>query len=143
MKEKETSFFSDEDWQDLLPTKEVKVGSKTVRIEPFGVKAFKHAIQKVISVQGVFESEGITRANFNTAEKIPKVAIIIMDNIPDLLANASGIPLEDFLRLPISPVVEILNAVIDVNLESQRGLEKNLPALVAKLTSLNLATKKT
>ena len=66
-----------------------------------------------------------------------------MDNIPDLLANASGIPLEDFLRLPISPVVEILNAVIDVNLESQRGLEKNLPALVAKLTSLNLATKKT
>ena len=142
-KEKENSFFSDEDWEDLLPVKEVKIASKTVTIEPFGVEALKHAIKRVISIQGIFSAEGLTRQNFNTVENIPKVAIIIMDNIPDLLANAAGIPVADFQKLPISPVIEVLNAVIDVNLESQRGLEKNLPALVAKLMSLNVATKKT
>ena len=143
MSEKATSFFSDEDWENLLPAKEVPIGSKKIIIEPFGVKALKVAIQQVISIQGMFEAQGITRTNFNKAENLPKVAVILIDNIPDLLADASGIPVDEFSRLPLAPVVEILNAVIDVNLESQRGLEKNLPALVAKLTSLNVATKKT
>ena len=141
-KEKQTSFFSDEDWKNLLPGKVVKLGSKSIRIKPFVLEDFIPILSQIISLQEVFVSSGITQGNFMSKEKLPDVVKILKDNAPEIISVASGIPATDVARLPISPLLALVDAILDVNLESQEGLAKNLQSLVAKMSKIAPATQK-
>ena len=134
MKEKqENSLFSDEDWQLLLPGKDILLGSKTLQICPLSLEDFSTVVRRVLTVTEKFSAEGITRENFASAEKLPAVVDLLMTYIPDVVSLASGIPIKDLKRLPMAKVLEVVNLLLDVNLESQDGLEKNLQMLVEKL----------
>lgn len=135
-KKENTSFFSDEDWKCLLPGVAVKLGSKTIRIKPFGLEDFIVILNQLMSLQSVFEQEGINQKNFTSPEKIPRLTRVLMDNIPEVLGKATGIPTTDLRLLPVAKIIEIVNALLEVNLESQEGLEKNLQSLVGKLGKL-------
>lgn len=135
----DTSFFSDEDWEHLLPGKTITIGKKSILIKPFGLEDYIHVTKKLTAVKGKFVAQGITRENFQ-GEKLPEVASLILSEVPELVARATGIPEKELLRLPLSPCVEIASTIIDVNLESQQGLEKNFHGLVAGLAKLNSPT---
>ena len=129
----ENSIFSDEDWKLLLPGKDITLGSKVIQIKPLNLDTFSTVIRRIVTVTDKFASEGITKENFPSPEKLPIVVDLIMTYIPDVLFIASEIPVKDLKRLPLAKALELVNLVLDVNLESQDGLEKNLQMLVGKL----------
>jgi hypothetical protein len=129
----ENSIFSDEDWQLLLPGKDITLGSKTLQVRPLDLDNFSTVIRRIVTVTDKFASENINRDNFSSTEKLPAVVDIIMTYIPDVLSLATDIPVKDLKRLPLAKALELVNLVLDVNLESQDGLEKNLQMLVGKL----------
>jgi len=137
-KEKEKSFFSDEDWELLLPGKDVKLGSKILVITPLCLENFVTVVRRIMTVVDKFSEAGITQSNFSTPEKVPIVAGVLMDYVPDVLSLATGIPVLDLKRLPLTAILELVNTALDVNLESQDGLEKNLQALVGKIKALKV-----
>jgi len=60
------------------------------------------------------------------------LATVIFDKIPEVLANSTNIRLEDIENLPINIIVKIIEAILDSNIDSQKGLVKNLVTLANK-----------
>ena len=135
-KDTPTSFFSDEDWENLLPGKPIKLGSKTIIIRPFGVEDFKQVVKQLVGLRKTFTDQGITKDNFQN-DKLPEVAEILFNEVPELIEKSTEIPSKDLMRLPLAKGVEIVALMIEVNLESQEGLEKNLQGLVGGLQKLS------
>ncbi len=138
----EESFFTDEDWDMLLPGKEIVLGKKHVVIKPLSLSDFVYAVRKLTEVNFLFAEAGIDRNNFSSREKIGQVTEILMEHFPEIVSKSCGIPVSDLRRLPFARVIEIVDAALEVNLESQKGFEKNLPSLVAKIDRMVAATSR-
>ena len=138
----EDSIFSDEDWKELLPGKEIKLGSKIITILPLDIVGFAFAVRRIATITDVLKAAKITQSNFSSPDMLSELTKILIDNVPDIISHASSIPVNDLKRLPFGKTLEIMDKVLDVNAESIEGLEKNLPSLVAKIVKMGVATKK-
>ena len=121
--------LTSEDWDMLLPGTPVQLGKSTRVIRPLGVTALKTVISQAMVLLPQLRELGITADNYETPENLLKLADIIWTAIPEVLAEASGLCVEDIKRLPLSAAANVLAVVITVNVESQDSLTKNLKAL--------------
>lgn len=128
--------LSDEDWAELLPGRELRLGKTSLTIKPLGLEDLAEVIKQIRAVWGMFQEKGITPKNYRKPDNMETIAITIINEVPGLLESLTKLSIEDIKRLPLAPVVTMLNLAIDVNLESQEGLEKNLGDLAAKMGRL-------
>ena len=132
--------IKDEDWNILFPGKEIMIGTTPITIKPLSVDQFTTVLRRITTHQGRiverFKKEKINLTNFDSPENKLKLVSMIMDIVPEALADAANIDVDDTKRLPFHKALEILEAVLDVNIESQEGLVKNLKSLAEKMTSL-------
>ena len=128
--------LSDADWAELLPGRELKLGKTNLTIKPLGLEELSGVIKQIRSVWGLFKKKGITPKNYKNPDNLETIAVTIISEVPGLLETLTGLDIEDIKRLPITPVVTMLNLAIDVNIDSQEGLEKNLEDLAAKMGRL-------
>jgi len=121
-----------EDWDNLIPVKEVKIASQTICVKPLGFKKLRETIKKFNGIKSELIEQGITLDNYNETNNLLTLATVIFDKIPEVLANSTNIRLEDIENLPINIIVKIIEAILDSNIDSQKGLVKNLVTLANK-----------
>jgi len=133
-----SSFFSDDEWKEILHIEEVMIGGKLIPISPLGFEDLVYVIVRLMSLAKIFNKENISLNSLSSEDGIPietlqKILKIVMSNIPDIVEKCCGIPFEDFRRLPLGPAVEIVKTVLQVNITAFEGLEKNLQGLADNL----------
>jgi len=125
----EKARLTDADFELLLPGSPLTIGKTDIVIRPLGIGELKDILARVNVIGSGLRDEGITASNYTEAEQILKLVTLIMDKAPAILSDAAKIALEDLVRLPLAINAQILEKVLEVNIESQEGLEKNLQRL--------------
>jgi hypothetical protein len=129
------------DWDSLFPGDTLKIGDTSVVIRPLGMLALASIAKQLKGFGTIVAEDGVTWDNYGTPENIIKIAAILLDKFPSILAEASNIEEEDLSRLPIDQIVNILNVVLEVNLKSRGDLEKNLQSLAGKFQTAMASQK--
>ena len=128
--------LSEEDWKSLLPGKEITIGSTSFMIFPLGIRSLTNIIVSLKAALKELTEAEITLVNFVEADKFIIFASIILNKAPDVLSIATGVDIEDIKMLPLNPAVKLLEEVIDINVESQENLLKNLTSLAGKMGTI-------
>ena len=121
------------DVDSLFPAETIDIAGQVIEIRPLGFSKLASVLRKARAYGEMFGSQGITFQNFNQPDKIVTIASILMDQSPELIAEASNIHEDDIKQLPVEYVFEIVSTVIDVNMRSKEKLEKNWNSLAEKL----------
>lgn len=135
------------DWDTLFKFQEYKLGNTTLKIYPLSleeliriVKTFAiiqretEEFQKAFSFKVELDEAGAPKPKDNSM--LEKLAQVILEKAPDVLSTMSGLDTQDVVGLPLLEALKLFNACVDVNLESQEDLVKNLQALSQKVTTL-------
>jgi hypothetical protein len=117
----------------LFPGEVLPIGSSSILIRPLNIKQIAIILKQLNSVIETLSDNGITFDNFNEQGNIIRIAIVLMDEVPDVLSEASDIDLDDLLALPLDVIITILEKVISVNMKSKDDLIKNFLSLTKKL----------
>lgn len=117
MAQKEFTRLSERDFEILLPTKVVKLGETEIDVKPLDLHDSNYFAACVReewpTLSREFVERGITEDNVE--EKLLDVADILITRSPMLLAVLSNVHPEDAARLPIMAVVDLLEAVFEMN----------------------------
>jgi hypothetical protein len=121
------------DLEALFPGDTLKIGGTVINIRPLGVLQLSLISKKLKGFLQILSEDGVTWENYNQTENIIKIASILLEQFPEILAEASNIDDEDLKELPLEVIVQVLDKVIEVNLKSKSTLEKNFKSLTEKL----------
>jgi len=121
--------LTDEDWDLLLPGKEVKLGNTRIEVKPLGFQEFVRTVRRLGEVREQLAGEGLTLENFNEPQNLLKLVGVVMDEIPELMSDVLCVEQADLELVPVTVMVDVARTVIEVNVKSQEGLLKNLTAL--------------
>lgn len=130
--------LSTDDWDDLLQGDTITLGKTTVVISPLGIAQLKNMSLKVKALMEALAEKGINSSNFDAPENMANTFTTLVERVPELMEEATGINRDDIARLPLAKGVELLRKVIEVNVKSQETLVKNLQALGEAMRGLNL-----
>lgn len=121
------------DLDSLFPGDTLKIGEQTVDIRPLGIMQLATIARKLKGFGKILEEDKVTWDNFNEPENLLKLSVVLLDQFPDVLEEASNIAAEDLKTLPLDVVVEILDKVLEVNMKSKEKLEGNFKSLTDRL----------
>ena len=120
------------DLESLFPGSSVIIGNQSIIIRPLTIEQLSHISKKLTGLTCMLAEQGVTWENFNNPENLFKLAIAVLDNVPDVLEEAANVNIEDLKKLPIEFIVQILEAIISENLKSKEGMEKNFKSLIKR-----------
>lgn len=120
------------DLDSLFPGSVVTIGNQTVVIRPLNIEQLAILSKKVSGVGSLLTEQGVTWENYNSPENLFKLAVVVLENVPDVLEEASNIRIEDLKQLPLEIIVQIVAEIISENLKSKEDLEKNFKSLTEK-----------
>lgn len=126
---------------ELFPGETVEIGNQSILIRPLSFSQVAILSKKIKGLGRLLTSEGVTWENYNTPDSIFKIAIIIIDNFPDILEEASNVKIDDLRALPLELVAKIVDVIVVVNMKSKEALEKNLASLAEKLVPVIVAAE--
>lgn len=130
------------DLESLFPGETIEIGNQPIYIEPLGIKQLAVISSKLKAFFKILAEDKVTLENYNEPGNLFKIAVVLIEQFPSVLEEASNIELESLERLPIETVIEILNKVIEVNLKSKDKLEGNFKSLTEKFSLLQTETPK-
>jgi hypothetical protein len=121
--------LDDDDWGELFPSRSVPIGKRNHEMRPLSLEEIGKltGTLKGPAIRKRMEMAGVTREN--AGRKIPQLAQILIDSAPEALEIAFQLHRDDIKRLPMSAFLKLADAAVEINVESQGGLEKNLWAL--------------
>lgn len=129
------------DLEELFPGDTLKIGNSTVIIQPLGTGQLAIVGKKIKTVIESLKDKGVTFDNYNEPENVLILADVIMEDAPDLLAEAANIDVEDLKLLPIPVTVQILDKVIEVNMKSKDSLMGNFKSLMGRFSQKKADSK--
>lgn len=135
--------IAEKDWDSLLPSKvHMLAGKLPVRLEPAGIHKMELLSSKILVVTAVLEAAEITWESLEDKQKLAAALPLIIQAIPEVLAELSGIHIDDLARLPLEVLVPLCYDVIEVNMASLDYLQKNLQSLAMTLVAIrNMALR--
>lgn len=122
----------DLDLDALFPGTSLPIGNQFLIIRPLNIEQLSILSKKVSGLKEVLKNADITMENFNTPEKLFKLAIIALDNAPDVLEDAANVEIDTLRQLPLDVIVQIVETIISENMKSKEVLEKNFKSLTSK-----------
>jgi len=122
-----------EDWEELFPTRPFPLGKTTLEITALGLAELSNVIRHGMVLREVCVQEGINLQNWRSPEVMQKMAILLVEELPELLSTMSGLDAGDVPKLPLTVALSLAAVCLDVNIESAEGLVKNFKALSDKL----------
>lgn len=164
MSEDKKVKLTNDDWKDLLPGENYKLGHTTLFIQPLGIEALAKVLKRLeevikiwkdmilrdqeeVKFQGSKKKKGNQHKAKNKKETqslverilemLPKLSQMIQEHGIDIISDLAGVVKEDIARLPAKESVKLFEFCLEVNIKSQEGLEKNFQSLgwmVARLT---------
>lgn len=129
------------DLESLFPGDSISIGDQTIVISPLGIKKLATIAKKLKGFGKILSDEGVDWDNYNQPENLLKLAVLLLDQFPEVLEEGSNIAVEDLERLPIDIVVEILDKVLEVNMKSKDNLLGNCKNLAEKFNLTALPKK--
>ena len=131
------------DLDSLFPGTTITIGKDVIFIKPLGIEHISEISKKLECVLDILKEEGVTSKNFNTPENIFKIATILLANSPDILEEAANLDIAIIKKLPIGILVEIVDKIVEVNLDSKEAFEKNFKSLINKFFPAEVKKKTT
>lgn len=124
----------------LFPGEPLTIGDSSVIIRPLYLEQIAILSKKITSIGEVLQKEGITWENYEDRASLFKVGSILLNHFPEVLEEVSNIAIEDLKQLPLTSIIEILQKVVEVNLQSKDDLLKNFKSLTEKLVPTTTMT---
>lgn len=129
--------LGNDDWDVLFKKTNYTIGKTNIPLKPL-------SIEELVSVLNVFktlqrEASVIDKQDMAAilgGGGLEGIALKIFQHAPDVLSILSGVEVADLKKLPPTEGVKLFNACLDVNLESQEDLVKNLELLAQKINGL-------
>lgn len=123
------------DWEMLFPVETFTIGQQTrLELTPLSLAGLARVSRQLTAVIGEIAELEVTLDDLTqNAPKIVQVVAIILDKSPGILADMSGLDIDDVQRLPLHIALELFNACLDINLTSQESLVKNFKGLGGKV----------
>ena len=131
MSRKKKKFkLGENDWAQLFPGEEFEIAGTTLSIEPMDLQTLAHVLKKISTVMEAFPKVevGDVLAGTTNSSMLDFISKIVED-VPEVLSDMSGLDEEDVLRLPLDVGVELFAKCLDVNLKAKESLLKNLKKL--------------
>jgi hypothetical protein len=135
---KEKSILNDEDWEILLPGKEITLGRTTITLRPLTLASFSTLTSKTVYILNKIRD---TKANslmeeFKTPSGFSRIVGIIVKEAPEIVTALTGIPIVDVVRLPITKNIELMAEAWEINIQDQDTLAKNLRSVATMMNQL-------
>lgn len=132
--------LADDDWELLLPTSSLTLGKTVYSLEPMGLAVLASVVKDIKTIQIDLKENEVTLQNYSDIDKLISMTSVVLEKIPQVLQKASNIHVDDLARLPLNVAVQVLGTVLDVNIKSHEGLEKNLLDLAMKIAKVTNMT---
>ena len=131
-----STTLTDEDWELIFPEKNYTLGKTVLHVKPLELEQLSVVVSGFMVIREVLSQEDITIDTWRNPDHWPKLAIVIAQELPELLGAMSGLTPSDVAKLPITIALELATVCIEVNIKSGEGLVKNFKALGSKLNVL-------
>lgn len=128
--------LTDEDWDLLLPGKTVTLGETELFVEPLGLKILSKMMKKIKAIYFELKKAEITKDNYKEIDNIFVIAELISDKAPEIISESCNLHIDDVNRLTPIKSLPIVEAILSINIESQRGLLKNFGTLANQISEL-------
>jgi len=133
--------FTNEDWEALVPGIEYKIGNVKLPLRPVNIEEVTKIARVIRGAKDFFKDKNIDKGNFKNPDNLAVVFEIIMETIPELISDCSGLALADVKRLPADIGFELFNKLLEINLKSKGSLEKNFKALLGVIQEVSPVKK--
>jgi CO dehydrogenase/acetyl-CoA synthase delta subunit len=120
------------DLEALFPGSALTIGNESIIIRPLNIEQLAILSKKVSGLGSILSEKNITIENFNTPENLFHLAVIALDNVPDVLEEAANVEMDSLKQLPIEVIAQIIEKIISENIKSKEVLEKNFKSLIEK-----------
>lgn len=120
-------------YDELFPGESLTIGSSSVIIRPLNIEQIALLSKKIRGIGNLLEKEGVTWENYSDKSSLFKISIVLLNQFPEVLEEASNIYIDDLKKLPPEKILEIVTKIIEVNLKSKDNLVKNFNSLTEKL----------
>jgi len=136
--------LKESDWQDLFPGREYTLGTTKFYIYPLSLESISFIATKIGTIGDKFTKLNLDFSDLGT-ESVGVVDFvrILLNEVPEVLSEMSGVEVEDIKGLPLLTAVQLFNACLDVNIESQDSLIKNFKELGAKFKKFTQGEEQT
>lgn len=124
----------------LYRVETINIAGQSVSIRPLSLRQLAALVSKAQLIANRCAEEGITWENFRQPAKALALAMILVTDFVDVLSEASNIEEEDLQQLPVEIILEIINTVIKVNMDSKDDLAKNFDSLTKMFTGQSVET---
>ena len=121
------------DLDQLFPGETLTIGNSKLIIRPLDLQQIAAVTKDFQAIIAELNSQGVTFEQYSTKEGMFKIAVVLINKFPDVLAEVSNIDSADLFQLPLSSLVEILQKVVSVNMKSKEDLLGNFNSLIKAL----------
>ena len=129
--------ITDDDWKVLFPGKTHFIGGKIpIHIEPAGIAQIQVIASRLMEITSIMTQVGLDLKNLESPEQLSLALPVIVQYIPDVLAELSGLHKDDIARMPVSAVLPLAMDILEVNRASMEYLQKNLQSLAMVLVAI-------
>ena len=131
-----------QDLEALFPGSALSIGNESIIIRPLNIEQLATLSKKASCIGSILVEKKITFENFNTPTNLFQLAVICLENIPDVLEEAANVEMDSLKKLPIEIIAQIIEKIISENLKSKEVLEKNFKSLIEKFQTSEVPAKK-
>jgi hypothetical protein len=128
--------LKDSDWESLFPGTEYTIASTVFRIKPLSLKGLAYISNKFSQIGAKISVLNFSLSDLDSESRnitsITELISTILEEAPEIISEMTGLHEEDIKMLPLDVVVDMFNVALDVNLNSQEDLVKNLKSLGEK-----------
>jgi len=124
------------DWDSLFPGETLNICGNQLVVRPLGMLVLATIAKQLKGFGTIVSEDGVTWENYHMPENLIKIAAVLLDKFPGILAEATNIHEDDLASLPIDEIVNILDKVLEINLKSKDNLEKNFQSLAGKFEKM-------
>ena len=131
--------LNDEDWQALFPGDDFVIGTTTMQIVPLSIASIAKITARLSVIGTGIDKLNLAASDIDTAitsgatSQVVDLVNIILTQAPDILSEMSDLHIEDTKNLPLGIATELFLKCLEVNIDSQESLVKNLKSLGTKL----------
>lgn len=137
--------LAESDWEALFPGSEYALGKTKFMLYPLSLSSLALIARRISDVTDKISDLKLSPDDFTGAagesSTLVQFVKLLLDEVPEVLAEMSGLDTEDAKELPLGEAVKLFNACLDVNINSQQSLVKNLQELGDKFRTFTQGTE--
>jgi hypothetical protein len=130
--------LSEDDWKTIMPGEPIVLGNTILTVKPYSLKSIISMSNAFKVLFDAIKESDISVNNWNDPAQAVKLFQLVAANAPVIIEEAIGLHRDDISGLPLALGVVVIEKIVRVNLESQKGFSEALRYL-GKMMGIDLA----